>query len=968
MSAGPRFIITHPIYTHARRHLVTAACACVISLFSVFPATFTAHAQAPKAAAPVIPQIPLPQILAEAETNIKERRPGDAASLLDRVLARVAEGETLPQGADINRLRLTAATTHFQSQNFPRAIELARELAKNREATLSQKGEAHMIQGLSLALQKKYAEAISVFRSAEQSAAHRDKALLYGAMAAQQANQLDVAADTYTRLLSTAAHDRDWADAALSLISIRIQQKKLVEARNGLDLLRKDLVLVDNLAGLNILSLQLGDALLNAGDPAGALIAYRTVLDKVELLRQQGNRTKRLEAGIERAKLLATSDATTLDAIRRAQARVDQIKAAVVEIEKLSNYDATLLYRLGTAFQQRGGAWEAAIVFEEIIARYPNAPERENAYFGLVRAYSDAGRLDKTNTAAERFMNAYPNSKFAPQALYLAAMAAGQRKQLAAQLEFLGVATKRFSQSELAEPMMMMKANAQFSSGLYADAGQTCSEYLSSYPTGKFREDATYLGAMATLADGRISDSAKQIDIYLKNYPEGRFASDAAYRLAATDYAMQDNESALKRTQAWLASVDAGNPQRGEVASLQGDILATLGRHEDAISAYRSALDYSLSDDQLSYLLDELTRLYQSTRDFESAISLWENFARERPDHPLTITAAYWIARLNARLGRTDVAMTRVSEIAARYITEPERDSVERLLVELAALMARPPRAPAGKPKPPAPTLEQLFARVDQLLLSGPSRQNPTARARALFVQSEIASFRKNPAKQAEILDRIASLYPIDTLPPGILGKIGDHMLAKGESDQAFACYNRIVSTYPKSIFADYGYAGLGQLALRLGNGEEALQQFNNAIDLAGARFKLLDATLGRARALLALNRLDDAKDLFEQVAGNRSWRGEATAESVYSIGEIYLKRGASEDLAQAQARFQRVYISYKKWDQWVAKSYLGSAEAFVKLGQRPEAINTLREMLRQDRLATRPESATARERLASLE
>ncbi|WP_081722253.1 tetratricopeptide repeat protein [Geminisphaera colitermitum] len=973
MLACPRFNNTHrPARTRRVAVALTTTLLLLAPAFLLAPPSTFAQA---KPAAPVIPQIPFPQILAEAENNITQRRPADAAALLDRVLSRVAEGEKLPQGADINRIRLTAATTHFQSQNFPRAIAIAQQLAdpKNRDATDSQRAEARMIHGLSLALQQKYADAIPIFRAAEQSIAHRDKALLYGAMSAQQASQLETAAATYTRLLTTAAHDRDWADAALSLISIRIQQKKLPDARNGLDLLRKDLPLVDNLAGLNILSLQLGDALLAAGDPAGALTAYRTVLDKAELLRQQSHRTRRLETGIERAKLLTTADASTLDALRRAQARLDQIKTAAAEIEKLKNYDATLLFRLGTAFQQRGGAWEAAIVFEEIITRHPTAPERENAYYGLVRAYSDAGRFDKTSAAAGRFINAYPNSQFAPQALYLAAMAAGQRKLLATQLEFLGIATKRFSQSELAEPMTMMKANALFSSGLYAEAGQTCREYLATY-TGsqaKFREDATYLGAMATLAEGRITDAAGQIETYLKTYPAGRFASDAAYRLAATDYARQNNDAALKRTQDWLATAEPGNPQRGEVASLQGDILATLGRTPEAITAYRTALEYSLSDDQLGYILDELTRLYQSTRDFESAIALWENFAREHPDHPLTINAAYWIARLNTRLGRTDAALTRVSEIAARYITEPDRDSVERLLVELSALIARPPRAIRGQPKPTVPTLDQLFARVDkELLVNGSVRQNPTAQARALFVQSEIANFRKNPARSAEILDRLAALYPIDTLPPGILGKLGDHMLAKTPPapDLARACYTRIVTAYPKSIFADFGYAGLGQLALRDGNGEDALQQFNNAIDLAGARFKLLDATLGRARALLLLNRLDDAKDLYEQVAGNRTWRGEATAESVYSLGQIFLKRGTPEDLAQAQARFQRVYISYKKWTPWVAKSYLGSADAFEKLGQKQEAINTLREMLRQERLASLPETATARQRLAVLE
>src|SRR5690606_22563556 len=236
------------------------------------------------------------------------------------------------------------------------------------------------------------------------------------------------------------------------------------------------------------------------------------------------------------------------------------------------------------------------------------------------------------------------------------------------------------------------------------------------------------------------------------------------------------------------------------------------------------------------------------------------------------------------------------------------------------------PRGKRGEPRPEPPTIDQLFARADKLLLTPTTRNSPTAQARALFVKSEIASFRKETRLQKEYLDRIASTNAADTLPPGILGKLGDHLLEKGEIELARTVYTQIVSNHPKSIFADYGYAGLGQIALREGRGGDALRRFNDAIDLAGARFKLLEATIGQAQALLQLGRLEGAQELFEQVAGNRAWRGPATAESLYSLGEIHMKRGTPDDIAKAQAHYQRIYISYRRYTPWVAKSYLRSA------------------------------------------
>ncbi|HEY0944019.1 MAG TPA: tetratricopeptide repeat protein [Opitutaceae bacterium] len=913
--------------------------------------------------------IPVPQILAEAETHINARKPAEAAELLDRVLARADQGEAMPAGVDMERIRLAAATNHFQAQNLPRAAAIAEALIKSgptRNVILS---EARMLLGLSLALQQKYAEAVPVFHDAEDSTTFRDKALLYGAMSAHQAGQIDVAIATYSRLLSTSARSRDWADAALTLISLQLQQNQLAEARRGLTLLRSNLDLVDNLAGLNVLSLQLGDALSKANEPAGALTAYRTVLGKDDVLAQQVRRNRRMDTELAQLKALARGDATQLDSFRRLTARLEQSRTAVEEINKLSHYDATLLFRLGNAFQQRGGAWEAALIFEEIIARYPEAPEREQAYFGLVRAYAEAGRLDKTRDAAERFQRVYPQSQFGAQALYLAALAAGQRNDTTAQLKFLEIGTERYrDNTEMREPMLLMQANALFTMGRYAEAGAICQDYLRDFPSGKFAEEARYLSAMGMLAEGQASAAARAVEAYLTAYPKGKFVEDARYRLAATDYSRQEYDSAIERTQAWLNDYAASHPQRGEVYSLQGDAYAGLNKPVEAIESYRQALQLGLADEQLGYVLDELTRLYQAQRDYDAAVAMWDRFARERPDHPFVINAAYWIGKLRSREGRTAEALDGVAGIATRYVADPNRESIERLLIEISSMLAKPPRGRPGQPKPTPPALDELFARADELLLTADTANSATAKARALFVKSEIASFRKDPKTQKEMLDQIAAAYSADTLPPGILGKLGDHLLAKNELDLARTFYTQIVTSYPRSIFSDYGYVGLGEIALRENNGDEALRRFNEAIDIAGARFKLLDATLGQAKALLLLGRLDAAKNLFEQVASNRAWRGPATAESLFSLGEVLMKRGTPNDVAQAQAHYQRIYISYRRFVPWVAKSYLRSADAFEALGQTQEAVNTLREMLRDQRLAELPEAAAARQRLTTLE
>ncbi len=901
--------------------------------------------------------IPIANQLAEVELNLKAKKPADAANLLDEIIKRAQSGEALPSGLTLERLLLTAANTNFQSQLYPRAAELGDAIEKLDSVGPAAQAEARMIQGLSLALQQKYAEAIPVFKAAEESATYRDKALLYGAMSANQAGQLPVAIETYNRLLATSARDRDWADAALALVDLHVRAGNSADARRGLGLLRGNLALVDNLAGLNILSLQLGDALMKGGDNAGALAAFRTITTRDALISEQKKRNAALERALARIQAIARPSATDSDAIRRLNSRLEQAKASLDQVEKLPGYDATLRYRLAYTFQERGGAWEAALLFEDLLANYPESAERENAFFGLIRCYADTGRFEKVRDSVDRFTRAFPGSKFGPQALYLAAMAAGSRNDLEGQLTFLGLAMDNYPSGELSEPMRLMRANALFSLNRYSEAKEAAVAYATDFPQGKFIEEARYLAAMADLAEGRSGEAEKQIIVYLKDFPEGRFVPDARYRLAATAYSREDYKTCAELCVKWLADYPPEQPQRGEIHSLHGDALAGLGNISEAIVAYREALNLQLSDEQLGYVLDELNRHYQARGEFDAAVAMWEQFAAEKPDHPFVINAAYWISRIRNKEGKFDEALELVSQITRRYVNDPSRGDVERLLVEMAATLARPPRVKKGEPKSEPIAEETLFARVSELILVGDTRTNPTAQARALFVQSEIASLRKNEPLRDQLLGKIASNYAPDQLPPGILGKVGDALLALGQPEIAKKFYEQIISAHPKSIFADYGYVGLGDIALLDGNGDDALNRYNAAIDVAGARFKLKEATLGRARAFALLGKAEPARELFEQVAGNRSWRGEATAESLYNLGELATRRGTPDDLAKAQAHYQRVYLSYKRFPAWVAKSYIRSAETFIKLGQKQEASNTIERMLTfRDQLQSYPE------------
>lgn len=899
-----------------------------------------------------VPQVPLGALLEEAEQSLVAGENGGAAGLLDEVIARVDAGEVLPGGLGLNRLVLAAANLHFRAGGYPRAVELAVRLERAEGLPSAAQGEARMILGLALALQERFGEAVKVFARAEGDAVQRDKARLYGAMSAARAGDTALAIEIYSRLLAESPRDRDWADSALALVDLYLKEGRLADARRGLALLRGRQELVDNLAGLNLLSVRLGDALAGEGDHAGALAAYRAATTRAALIAGQRARLAALERAVAHYRAQARPTPTEADAARRLGNRLEQAGTALAELEKLPAYDAALRQRLALAFQALDRPWEAALLFEHVLAQHPEHAEREACWFGLVRAYADAGRFEQVRAAVARFGAEFPGSGHAPQALYLAAVAAGEKGEFGEQLDFLGVALEKHApEPALAEALLLLRANALFTLLRFAEARTAAVEALEKYPAGRYREEAGYLVAMAELAEGRASEAEKLIKAHLREHPDGKFAADARYRLAAIAYAREDHSGCARLCEKWLREHDAEHPQRGEVYSLHGDALAAGGDLKAAIAAYRAALERPLPDELLGYVMDELTRHYQALRDTEAAVALWDGFASARPDHPFVINAAYWVSRLRAREGRGEEALEFMAQVARWHLDDPDRADVERLLVELAANLARPGRAEPGAPKPQPASEAELAARVEALLQPGEEGGRPTARARADFVAAEIAGRRGDAGRRAELLEGMARRFAPDQLPPGILGQVGDTLLAAGHVDLARACYERILAAHGRTHFADYGHVGLGEIALREGKAAEAESRFEAAIDQAGARFKLKEAMLGRARARFALGRLHGARELYEQIAANRAWRGEATAEALYYLGEIERESGGPDALAKAQAHYQRVYLSYKKHAAWVARAYLRSAETFELLGQRAEALDTVNRFFTEERL-----------------
>lgn len=953
----------------------------LLLLFTTKPWT-DAFGAAPAAVSPSAPTIALAQILAEIEVALAAKRHGDVAQLTERVLERLGAGEPMPTGVVRECVALLAASSHYRTDNPRRALQLALPLVSAAPNLGSLAAEARWLVGLCHAKLGDSKQAAEDFSKLAETPAYTDKASLYQAMAAQQAGQTEVAIRAYHRHLERAPRNAGWVESAMAVIALHLDQQQFDEARRGLLLLHEARAPVDNVVALNLLSLRLGDVAMAKDDPSAALAAYRSVRTRDEVLATQRENDRRLELQLEQLKTSSGRNASDLDEVQRLEGTRARIRAAVAEIEKIENHDVALLLRRGEAFQRRGGIWEAALIFERLSKLEGRSPRKERALAGLVTAYAESGRTEKALAAARKLVQVFPESPLSAQACFLAATKSQGKDDAKARMAFLDLALQGVPPPELAEPLRLMRAHTLFTAGRHDDARQAAGEYLTAFPEGRFAEDAMYLQAMAGLIAGPAARAVTEIDAYLQRFTVGRFVADARYRLAAAEYSLGHYTKADDLAARWLGDHPDDHAQRGEVLSLRGDILAAQSKPEEAIVSFRQALEHPLADEGLGYAMDELTRLLVSRGQHDEAVARWKKLAENRPEHAFAVNAAYWIGRILGRQGKHAEAISTMASLVRARFADPASDTVERVLVEMAKVIsaharkqhvadpARRLKREAGSGRSSDPLQRETLSGFDEetLLLVEELKSSPTARARVAFLRAEIASLCGNVAESDRLLIGITTSTAIKALPAGLLGRLGDLLLEKNNSLLAEKYYGALLERYAKSPFADFGHVGLGDLALQHGDPEKALGHYRAAVDLSGATHKLKEATLGKARALLALERWDEARSVFEHIAGHRPWRGVATAESLYSLGEILLQRGDPESLAQAQAHFQRLAIGYRKHDAWVAKAWLRSGEVLEKLGRKSDALATYREILRDPRLKNFPETKTAMQKAESIQ
>ena len=911
-------------------------------------------------------------------------------------LGKIAEVEKNLSGKPFPQVLFVKGASYFNLNDYPNAITAL-------EAYQASFADGEYINPVKMALGRSYInkgevdKGIEVLKALVASApTMKAEAGLFVAEALKKQGKNDDAIAILTSVLTEGTRSAEGIQAAMMAADLYVAKGELDKAAELMDKVKAFATGGDNVAQMNNIYLKLGDQMLEKKSFREALGAYQLVRRKSEITRVQ----KELIAKIEES-LKNPGKGSIRGTKEELEEKLKTNNSLLEEIEKRSDYDASLYYRLGRCYFEMARLWESILAFETIVKDYKEFPQRDRCMFGMIIANAQLKRVNAARKLCEKYIQDFPDGADLGTVSEMFGMLAYENGQMDQAVDAFNKA-EGFPKADK-ERLRFLKGNVLFEMQRFDDARTAFELLVNEFPNSAYKDDALYRVALIYFYQNDSINTTKALKNYMKENPKGQYVIDARYRLAfikfqarETDEAMSDLEQIVK---------DAPNDQNiGQVHALLGDGYNQKQDYEKALENFAFAVDKAKSPDVLSYAMDQATDLYAGMGKWKELGDMWAKYLKtHKDDEEQELKAVLWISRARVKENKMDEARKLLSDAIKPKIPNPVNEQVEGLIQQLVSLVApkrrsapKPAAPPAAEgapaataattPAPAAPasaavvTFEEVEKQLENLLTPPEAAMNGTAQMRILFAKAWLAKTMREPEKAEKLFTIIIEVAKAEDLSPMLLATVGDNARRKGDLDKATACYNRLNEFFKDTEYADGAAVGLAEISFEKNEYDKALELFRKAATEYAGSSRLLDATRGEAKALYKLKKFDDARKIYENILNTKEWRGEAHAEALFMQGEMLTDENKP---GEALSFYQRVIIAHQKWKPILAKAYIQAAKGFIKLNRpaapdpdpakarpnsdREAAKLTLIEMTKRQDMQTLPELKEAQQILGTL-
>ncbi|MCF7849952.1 MAG: tetratricopeptide repeat protein, partial [Kiritimatiellales bacterium] len=706
--------------------------------------------------------------------------------------------------------------------------------------------------------------------------------------------------------------------------------------------------------GLNVALIEAGDKNYSDEEYGRALLLYRLVLLKTDLITHYETQIKKIKAS---AKRFAAGSGQSLDDykadMRKKKLRMTRMEEQLKVIQEFQDYDLDVAVRIAQCYADLRRIWPAYTIYKHIYTDFPEHKLAEQSRFSAFAVLLGEHEFEMALVEGYAYVDLYPGGQYAEDVTLNLMQVHMQNTEVDKAMAIGQRALELFPAHRYVDQIKYLMGYIRFSKQDYADALGLFTDVVEQFPNSIYGEAADYWQAMCYLFLGRFEEGLAAFQEYLGDprYEPKQFGEDATYRMGICQYGVgQYPESeATFRT---FAETYPSSDLVSEAYSMIGDLRAAEADLDVALEFYGKGRETAISIDQVNYSVFQSAKVLELEKRFEEIIVLMQEYLDEWGEEGNFAGAGYWLGKCYKAQGDYPKTLDIYLQTIADYGNKPEHDSIDLILKEL----INDYKSDEWK-QYRGDMIEKLTIQLDGTR----SNREKTLRLRlqTLFAYVTEGAERHKYVMSIVKKDNITSSGPLTLV---LMAQEGNTL---AQYDLVHEAYKHFMSKYEESdLLVDVMNAELDAIMGEeryedaLAMVEEITSRFGYSVEVGWTRKRKGDAHR-------FMEQYDDAIKTYNELFAVREWRGPLTPEALYWIGVCKQKQGKSEE---AFAFFQRVYVLYQEYTQWVAPSYDGSIDCLTKLGRTQDVIKTYEEMVANEAIAKTPQGKKALQALRKLQ
>ena len=713
---------------------------------------------------------------------------------------------------------------------------------------------------------------------------------------------------------------------------------------------------ITQIATFQTLAMALGEQFLEQGQPREAIRALQAIWPRERLTAHQQRRLEDIKA---RLKDLDTTSAP--DIFERAQARqvARETGEELKNLEKLPSFDASVRFRLASAFHQQDRFRECALLLDDMLREMDPDAVVEQASLTTLQSWIAIERYDKAIETALLFTGRFPQSKQLPLVLYLQGMSQQQGGDHASAVETFRGLVEKFPDTDQAPRAFFMQGFTQLLAERNDEAAELFGQFPAKYPDHELGEPAAYWHGSALAFAKKFPEAREVLAALPGKYPKGVLHGPAAFRHAYSAQSMRDYETAEKELKAYLKEYPDG-AENAEARILLGDALLAQAKSDEGKEVYTGVpAKAGRFHEDAQFKLAKVLKLEE---DHEGLRELMRNFLAQYPNSPRSAEALFLIGTAWRQEDQPDKAKEEYWAAIKKFGNDPTAYAVEDLFLGLGRLY----KGDSEKADYLA-ELRALRARAEE-------EKQPVLTVRTIWALAQAVK-KSDPALSQALLREASVLADAPTTSSAVMADCAEsQMLAAAEQtdpseasrrrELASDLYRDMLKWHPRAPQKDKALGALAKMALEQNDTQTALDYYARIERDTPWSPLMGDVLLTRARLEVEGDRLDEAVDSYTRLLAVENVSGKLKAQALLALGELEMQRNQP---AKAIPYYQRIYILYGKWREAVAKAYLRSGNAFEQINDLEAARKTYEELANSEDLASLPEAESAREKLKKL-